>query len=274
MSKNKQQQTTTPPVVEDKHEVNPELIQARVENARAMGFEVEVDQTTGLPIAAAKGEAIWSGEGDFQEWVKSVMDAGSDEKLEVTSQGPQGEVTEGNRSEPQLGLDVKHVPKDPAELIKEDGVQLSAFATRMAWIESHGTTHEQYVKNVLTNYVQVGLTSVDLEKIAVEQKRLWRLFAYLHAHPQEFSKLYNIVIEFAREYHDDLFNLHMFFRAQEGLAMGADEMQCFNNLRTLVLNTVEAKSKQAVKSILDIRKIVDHNLIPEHVRGMYVAFYQ
>lgn len=177
------------------------------------------------------------------------------------------------KTEPTLGMDVRVVPKEPVEAIKEDGVQLSAFATRMAWIEAHGTTHEQYVKNVMENYVKVGLTSVDLEKIAVEQKRLWRLFAYIHAHPQEFSKLFNIVLEFGREYREQLFNLHMLYRAQEGLALGADEMQCFNNLRTLVLNTIESKSRKAVKSILDVRKIVEHNLIPEHVRGLYVAFY-
>ena len=56
--------------------------------------------------------------------------------------------------------------------------------------------------------------------------------------------------------------------------MGADEMQCFNQLRSLVLNTVESKSKQAVKALIDIRKIVSHDMIPEHVRGMYVAYYQ
>ena len=169
-------------------------------------------------------------------------------------------------------LNVKRA--EPSVDLAADGVQLSAFQTRMAWIAEHGTTHEQYVKNVMTNYVQVCTTSVDLEKIAVEQKRFWRLFAYLHAHPAEFNKLFNIVIEFARQYQDELFNLQMLYRAQEGLSMGADEMQCYNNLRTLVLNTIQSKSKKAVKSILDIRKIVDHPLIPEIVRGQYVAFYQ
>lgn len=278
------------------------LVQHQVANARSMGFEVVTDEA-GVPTTAQKGEFLWeSSMGDFMAFVKETMDAltAIENKVATTAQGPQGdgpldnphmrdafygtptaptgdlnvEVNENQvKTEPTLGMDVRVVPKEPTEAIKEDGVQLSAFATRMAWIEAHGTTHEQYVKNVMENYVKVGLTSVDLEKIAVEQKRLWRLFAYIHAHPQEFSKLFNIVLEFGREYREQLFNLHMLYRAQEGLALGADEMQCFNNLRTLVLNTIESKSRKAVKSILDVRKIVEHNLIPEHVRGLYVAFY-
>lgn len=311
-NRNQQQQTTAAPVVEDKKE---DLLALQVKNALEMGFAVETNEA-GEPQQASKGEAKWVvDEGDFGGWVKRTMDASGAEKVEATSQGPQGDKPEGDKAEDQgkTGpLDeapVGDLPENPngegtgGELKEEarpglivevndnnevvdvrraegevdlaaDGVQLSAFQTRLAWIEAHGTTHEKYVKNVLTNYVEVCTKSVDLEKISVEQKRLWRLFAYLHAHPGEFSKLYNIVIEFGREYKDELFNLHMFFRAQEGLALGKDEMQCFNNLRSLVLNTVESKRKQAVKAILDIRKIVDHPLIPEHVRGMYVAYYQ
>ena len=304
MSKNKQrpQQTSAAPVLEEK-ELN--LLALQATNAVSMGFTVQTNKA-GEPVTASKDEAVWAtatSETAFADWVKSVMDASGAEKVETVSQGPQDEGPVGDLPENPNGagesggvkeeasgqkagllvevddknevVNVTRVDQQEAAVdLAADGVQLSAFQTRMAWIDAHGTTHEKYVKNVLVNYVSVGLTCVDLEKISVEQKRLWRLFAYMHAHPQEFLKLYAILIEFAREYRQELFNLHMFFRAQEGLAMGADEMQCFNQLRSLVLNTIESKSKQAVKALIDIRKIVSHDMIPEHVRGMYVAYYQ
>ena len=304
MSKNKQQpqQTSAAPVLEEKE---PNLLALQATNAVSMGFTVQTNKA-GEPVTASKDEAVWAAatsETAFADWVKSVMDASGAEKVETVSQGPQdegpvGELPENPNGDGESGGDKEEVSGQKAGLLVEvddknevvnvtrvdqqeaavdlaaDGVQLSAFQTRMAWIDAHGTTHEKYVKNVLVNYVSVGLTCVDLEKISVEQKRLWRLFAYMHAHPQEFLKLYAILIEFAREYRQELFNLHMFFRAQEGLAMGADEMQCFNQLRSLVPNTIESKSKQAVKALIDIRKIVSHDMIPEHVRGMYVAYYQ
>lgn len=304
MSKNKQQpqQTSAAPVLEEKE---PNLLALQATNAVSMGFTVQTNEA-GEPVTASKDEAVWAAatsETAFADWVKSVMDASGAEKVETVSQGPQDEGPVGKLPENPNGdgesvgvkeevsgqkagllvevddknevVNVTRVDQQEAAVdLAADGVQLSAFQTRMAWIDAHGTTHEKYVKNVLVNYVSVGLTCVDLEKISVEQKRLWRLFAYMHAHPQEFLKLYAILIEFAREYRQELFNLHMFFRAQEGLAMGADEMQCFNQLRSLVLNTIESKSKQAVKALIDIRKIVSHDMIPEHVRGMYVAYYQ
>ena len=304
MSKNKQrpQQTSAAPVLEEK-ELN--LLALQVTNAVSMGFTVQTNEA-GEPVTASKDEAVWAAatsETAFAVWVMSVIDASGAEKVETVSQGPQDEGPVGDLPENPNGdgesdgvkeeasgqkagllvevddknevVNVTRVDQQEAAVdLAADGVQLSAFQTRMAWIDAHGTTHEKYVKNVLVNYVSVGLTCVDLEKISVEQKRLWRLFAYMHAHPQEFLKLYAILIEFAREYRQELFNLHMFFRAQEGLAMGADEMQCFNQLRSLVLNTIESKSKQAVKALIDIRKIVSHDMIPEHVRGMYVAYYQ
>ena len=304
MSKNKQrpQQTSAAPVLEEK-ELN--LLALQATNAVSMGFTVQTNEA-GEPVTASKDEAVWAAatsETAFAVWVMSVIDASGAEKVETVSQGPQDEGPVGDlpvnpngdgesggvkeeASGQKAGLlvevddknevvNVTRVDQQEAAVdLAADGVQLSAFQTRMAWIDAHGTTHEKYVKNVLVNYVSVGLTCVDLEKISVEQKRLWRLFAYMHAHPQEFLKLYAILIEFAREYRQELFNLHMFFRAQEGLAMGADEMQCFNQLRSLVLNTIESKSKQAVKALIDIRKIVSHDMIPEHVRGMYVAYYQ
>ena len=304
MSKNKQrpQQTSAAPVLEEKE---PNLLALQATNAVSMGFTVQTNEA-GEPVTASKDEAVWAAatsETAFAVWVMSVIDASGAEKVETVSQGPQDEGPVGDlpvnpngagesggvkeeASGQKAGLlvevddknevvNVTRVDQQEAAVdLAADGVQLSAFQTRMAWIDAHGTTHEKYVKNVLVNYVSVGLTCVDLEKISVEQKRLWRLFAYMHAHPQEFLKLYAILIEFAREYRQELFNLHLFFRAQEGLAMGADEMQCFNQLRSLVLNTVESKSKQAVKALIDIRKIVSHDMIPEHVRGMYVAYYQ
>lgn len=304
MSKNKQQpqQTSAAPVLEEKE---PNLLALQATNAVSMGFTVQTNKA-GEPVTASKDEAVWAAatsETAFADWVKSVMDASGAEKVETVSKGPQdegpvGELPKNPNGDGESGgvkeeasgqkagllvevndknevVNVTRVDQQEAAVdLAADGVQLSAFQTRMAWIDAHGTTHEKYVKNVLVNYVSVGLTCVDLEKISVEQKRLWRLFAYMHAHPQEFLKLYAILIEFAREYRQELFNLHMFFRAQEGLAMGADEMQCFNQLRSLVLNTIESKSKQAVKALIDIRKIVSHDMIPEHVRGMYVAYYQ
>lgn len=164
--------------------------------------------------------------------------------------------------------------EEPAADLQADGIQLSVFQTRLAWIEENGSSHEKYVKNVLQNYVNVCSTTIDLNKIVVEQKRLWRLFAYINAHPAEFAAQFNILIEFAREYKEQVFNLHMFFRGQEGLSLGKDELQCFNNLRSLVLNTIESRSKSQVKNLVDIRKIVDHSSIPEITRGQYVAFYQ
>ena len=83
-----------------------------------------------------------------------------------------------------------------------------------------------------------------------------------------------MVIEFAREYRKTVFNLALFFRAQASMNLSADSMQAFNNLRTLVLNTADTKDKRKVKALIDIRKIVEHDSIPEHVRGLYVAFYE
>lgn len=158
--------------------------------------------------------------------------------------------------------------------IESDGVQLSVFENRVAWIEKNGSDHEKHALVVLQNYVRVNQTSVDLDAIAVEQQRLWRLFEYIHNQPKEFQKLFGLVIEFAREYRKTVFNLALFFRAQASMNLSADSLQAFNNLRTLVLNTADTKDKRKVKALIDIRKIVEHDSIPEHVRGLYVAFYE
>jgi len=165
------------------------------------------------------------------------------------------------------------VQSKAADDIKADGVQLSVFENRLAWIKEHGTINEQHVVLVLENYVKVGLSSVNLNDIAVEQQRLWRLFEYIHNQPSEFQKLYTLVIDFAKEHKDTLFNLSTLFRAQSGLNLSVDQLSAFNNLRTLVLNTIQTVDVKMVKTLIDIRKIVEHDAIPEHIRGMYVAFY-
>ena len=126
---------------------------------------------------------------------------------------------------------------------------------------------------MLQNYVKVGLTSVNLNDIAVEQQRLWRLFEYIHNQPAEFQKLFGLIIEFAKEYKDNLFGITMLFRAQSGLSLSLDQLNAFNNLRTLMLNTAQTKDLSKVKMLVDIRKIVENDSIPEHIRGMYVAYY-
>jgi hypothetical protein len=168
---------------------------------------------------------------------------------------------------------VETTTKPPVADIEVDGVQLSVFENRVQWIKEHGSTNEKHVLVVMENYVKIGQSSVNLNDIAIEQQRLWRLFEYIHNQPAEFQKLYTLLLDFAKEYKDTLFNLSTFFRAQSGLSLAVDQLSAFNNLRTLVLNTIQTKDISMVKTLLDIRKIVEHDAIPEHIRGMYVAFY-
>ena len=151
---------------------------------------------------------------------------------------------------------------------------LDSFETRIDWVKQNGSTTEKQVINVLENYVKVCTTSISLEAIAIEQQRLWRLFEYIHSNPTEFRKLFNIVIEFGKKYKESAFDISMFFRAQGALSLSGDALQAFNNIRTLIINTINTNNKANIKSILDIRKIIENNAIPEHVRAQYVAYYE
>jgi hypothetical protein len=249
MSKNRQNQNTTQPPVEDK-------VVEKVENTEQGNHDQNAEKFLGEPNKEAREEYTGSINLDEKKGPAEYPEVGE------LPANPNGEGTGGEL-------------KDEAAVdLAADGLQLSVFQTRMAWIAANGTTHEQYVKNAMEQYVKVCTASIDLDRIAVEQKRLWRLLGYIHAHPAEFRKLFTIVIEFAKEYDDELFNLHMFFRAQEGLSLDRNEMQCFSNLRTLILNTIQSTNKARVKALIDIRKIVENDLIPENVRGQYVAFYE
>lgn len=194
-----------------------------------------------------------------------------DTQSTVTTQSP--ETTQAPEvTQPPVTTQAPEVTKAPvSQEAKEE--ELSVFANRLLWIGEHGTVHEKHVVAVLNNYVAVGLSSVNLNDIAVEQQRFWRLFEYIHNQPAEFQKLYSLVIEFGKEYKDTLFNLSTLFRAQSGLNLSADQLSAFNNLRTLLLNTIQTKDLTKVKKLVDIRKIVEHDSIPEHIRGMYVSFY-
>ena len=151
---------------------------------------------------------------------------------------------------------------------------LDSFETRIDWVKQNGSTTEKQVINVLENYVKVCTTSISLEAIAIEQQRLWRLFEYIHSNPTEFRKLFNIVIEFGKKYKESAFDISMSFRAQGALSLSGDALQAFNNIRTLIINTINTNNKANIKSILDIRKIIENNAIPEHVRAQYVAYYE
>lgn len=173
----------------------------------------------------------------------------------------------------EFEADSKPAPKKAESKKEPEVVQLNVFQNRIDFIKENGTASEKHVITVLTHYVEVCSISVDLNVIAIEQQRLWRLFEYIHNQPQEFQKLYSLVIEFGREYQEQVFNLAKFFRAQSGLTLSVDQLNTYNNLRTLVLNTVQTKDRSKVKTLIDIRKIVEQDAIPEHIRGAYVAYY-
>jgi hypothetical protein len=52
----------------------------------------------------------------------------------------------------------------------------------------------------------------------------------------------------------------------------------FQNIETpyygKFLKRDQTNNKANIKSILDIRKIIENNAIPEHVRAQYVAYYE
>lgn len=185
---------------------------------------------------------------------------------------------EENKTEVQQEQDNAVVITNAAPVIKEveepKKESLDSFETRIDWVKQNGSTTEKQVINVLENYVKVCTTSISLEAIAIEQQRLWRLFEYIHSNPTEFRKLFNIVIEFGKKYKESAFDISMFFRAQGALSLSGDALQAFNNIRTLIINTINTNNKANIKSILDIRKIIENNAIPEHVRAQYVAYYE
>jgi hypothetical protein len=157
--------------------------------------------------------------------------------------------------------------------IDKQGVDLAVFENKVEWIKTHGSTEEKHTLTVLENYLAVCTTAVDLDKIAAEQKRLWRLFEYINSKPQHFQKLWRLVIDFAREHEEEAFDMSLFFRAQKGIGLAQDQLTCFNNLRTLIINTLKTKDVKKVKNLVDVRRIVEHDSIPEQTRGMYVAYY-
>lgn len=181
-----------------------------------------------------------------------------------------------SQSEPVVTTKAPEAPKEvapTAKAIDEDGVDISVLANRVAWIREHGTIAENTVISILENYVSICGKSVDLNKIGVEQQRLWRMFEYIHSQPKEFSKLYSLVLMYAKEHQDTIFDLTKLFRANEALTLSQDQLQCFNNLRTLIINTVKTPDVRRVNSLLDVSKVVNHSSIPEHVRGLYISFY-
>ena len=151
---------------------------------------------------------------------------------------------------------------------------LDSFETRISFIKENGSLTEKQVVTVLENYVKVCTTSISLEAIAIEQQRFWRLLEYIHSNPTEFRKLFNIVIDFGKKYKDTAFDISMFYRAQGALSLTGSHLEAFNNIRTLIINTINTNNKSSVKSLLEIRKIIENDAIPEHVRSQYVAYYE
>lgn len=170
---------------------------------------------------------------------------------------------------------VQETKEEPAKVdIEADGLQLSVFENRVAFLKEKGTNEEKYVVAVLENYVSVCSTSIDKNKIGVEQQRLWRLFEYIHNKPQQFKSLFQIVIEFGRQYKTSVFEISKFYRAQEALTLNQDQLAAYNGIRQLILETISTKNRADVKRLVDIRKIVSYDCVPEHIRGFYVAFYE
>lgn len=191
------------------------------------------------------------------------------EEQEVKAEVVEKQLEKNPEAEKEEKEEAKVESKKEVEKLSSD----STFEQRLAWIKEHGSMHEKHTVTVMENYVQVGLTSISLERLAAEQLRFWRLFEYMHNQPAEFQKLYGIIIMFAKEYQDKLFNLSVMFRAQSSLSLSLDQLVAFNQLRTLILNTIQTKDISKVKTLIDIRKIVEHDSIPENVRGLYVEYY-
>ena len=201
-------------------------------------------------------------------------------KQDTVEQTTKEVAVEENKTEVQQDQDNIVVTTTAAPVVEVKKVDepkkesLDSFETRIDWVKQNGSTAEKQVINVLENYVRVCTTSISLEAIAIEQQRFWRLLEYIHSNPTEFRKLFNIVIEFGKKYKESAFDISMFFRAQGALSLSGDALQAFNNIRTLIINTINTNNKSNIKSILDIRKIIENNAIPEHVRAQYVAYYE
>lgn len=209
-----------------------------------------------------------------QEQNNQVVQVEKTEQFEHVISTTHPEQTEEVASTTKPEVVEKTVKQETKTAIVEDGVQLSVFENRVEWIRANGTVHEKHTLTVLENYVNICSKSIDLNAIAIEQQRLWRLFEYMHNQPTEFQNLFTLVIVFAREYRTTVFNLAALFRGQSSMTLASDKLQCFNNLRTLILNTADSfGDRSKVKALVDIKKIVDHEVIPEHIRGLYVSFY-
>ena len=224
----------------------------------ATDLEQSFEKTVADPATGAEYGTI--------ETEQAVVDAAKTELKEMSDKA----VEEAKQEVQKPVVEAKPAKVDT----NADGLQLSVFANRVAFVKEHGTVEEQQVLSILEGYVDVCSKSIDLNKIAQQQQRLWRMFEYIHNKPDQFQKLFGLVIEFAREYKDNVFDIANIYRAQEALTISADQLQVFTALRQLVVSTVKTKNKADVKRLIDIKKIMDMDGVPEHIRGFYVAYYE
>lgn len=229
---------------------------------------VQNEVTTTPPEGEVAEKQPQEGEQQSSEAQKSVT---GDAVPEVA---PVPEVTTTTAApEATLVPDTTQVNEHKSSKKQEASSKSNVFEERVEWVKEHGTISEKHVVESMERYVAICSKTVDLNSIAVEQQRMWRLFEFMHNNPKEFVKLFGLVLMFARQYKDTVFSMIMLFRAQSSLNLSVDVLVAYNNLRTLIINSAQTVDLSKVKMLVDIRKIVEHDSIPEEVRGMYVSMY-
>ena len=181
-----------------------------------------------------------------------------------TQKGNQGNKNRGPQPVPQAKPVVKEVVKE----------EVSDFQSLVQKLKVGGTPAEVQLVTALDNYVDAMKPGrpIDGTPGVNQQYKLWTTLHRVieESSTQEFSKLWNVVVAYFREYQNGVFNGQYVNRFSEFWTRTDDELYAFQQLTNLLI--LAATDRQNLTKLLSINKVVEKKFT-EVGRGRLIQMY-
>ena len=199
-----------------------------------------------------------------------------EQKAEEVLQEPVVEVTEpaavAAAEEPPSAEAEEQAPKAEEKEVKDQ----SAWEKKIEKIKTEGSVGERTLVNGLENYVTKMAPGrvMSMQEIATQQLTLWRCIKLAVENEEEFSSMYKLLIDYAKEYKDAAFNERYLFRGMENVTLDKDQIHAFlGSLNVIKLASI-SKSKKEAAAQVDLNRVMDERVFSEGARNRVISFFK
>lgn len=162
------------------------------------------------------------------------------------------------------------------EQSQETAEEVDPWQAKIDDLKTTGTNTERMVVSTMESYTKKmapGMINSEVE-IGQNQVTLWRMIKLVVESEENFTKGFDLVIAYAKQYQDGCFNDRYLFRGMEHIPLDKINAAHFLGMLNVIKLAATSKNKREAMAQVDLNRVMNEQIFSEDARNRVISYFK